>query len=48
MSLYCATIILETGVQVLGKQNTKIKNALKMVGAEQFFVWIVAKFCFKY
>ena len=48
ISLYIATEILETGVQVLGKPNTKIKNNSKTVRAEQFFVWIVAKFCFKY
>ena len=47
MLLYSATKILETGVQLQGKQNTKINNNSKMVGAEQFFVWIVAKFCFK-
>ena len=30
------------------RPNTKIKNNLKTVGAKQFFVWIFAKFYFKY
>ena len=48
MSLYSNTKFLEAGVQVLRKPNTKINNNSKTVGVEPLFIWIVAKFCFKY